>query len=123
MAAGVTVDQRRLASALETAEAELLAQRNGVGHWEGALSSSALSTATAVTTLAVVARESKANFAAQIEAGLKWLAEHANADGGWGDTTISRSNLSTTTLCWAAFGAGGADDRFATTVDSAGVWL
>ena len=119
MTGGVTVDQRRLAVALEKAEAELLAQRNAAGHWEGELSSSALSTATAVTALAIVARESKGNFAAQIEAGLKWLADHANADGGWGDTTVSRSNLSTTTLCWAAFGAAGADERFANTVDSA----
>ena len=71
----------------------------------------------------IVARESKDNLAEQIEAGLKWLADHANADGGWGDTTISRSNLSTTTLCWAAFGAAGADERFATAVDAAGAWL
>jgi squalene-hopene/tetraprenyl-beta-curcumene cyclase len=123
MTGGVTVDQRRLAAALEKAEAELLSQRNAAGHWEGDLSSSALSTATAVTTLAIVERQSKSNFATQIEAGLKWLADHANADGGWGDTTISRSNLSTTTLCWAAFGAAGADERFAGTVDSAGAWL
>ena len=123
MAGGVTVDRLRLAIALEKAEADLLAKRNAAGHWEGDLSSSALSTATAVTALAIVARESKGNFAAQIEAGLKWLADHANADGGWGDTTISRSNLSTTTLCWAAFGAAGADERFLGTVDSAGVWL
>src|SRR5688572_28694867 len=102
MAAGVTVDERRLAIALEKTEAELLAQRNAAGHWEGELSSSALSTATAVSTLAIVARESKSRFTANIETGLKWLANHANADGGWGDTTISRSNLSTTTLCWAA---------------------
>ena len=39
-----------------------------------------------------------------IERGLAWLATHANADGGWGDTIRSRSNLSTTTLVWAAFG-------------------
>jgi squalene-hopene/tetraprenyl-beta-curcumene cyclase len=123
MTGGVTVDQRRLAAALEKAEAELLAQRNAAGHWEGNLSSSALSTATAITALAIVGRESKGNFAAHIDAGLKWLADHANADGGWGDTTISRSNLSTTTLCWAAFGAADADERFATTVDSAGAWL
>ena len=123
MAGGVTVDERRLAIALEKTEAELLAQRNAAGHWEGELSSSALSTATAVTALAIVARESKSSFTANIETGLQWLADHANADGGWGDTTISRSNLSTTTLCWAAFGAAGADERFASTVDSAKAWL
>ena len=35
---------------------------------------------------------------------MAWLATHANADGGWGDTVCSLSNLSTTTLAWAAFG-------------------
>src|SRR5688572_21736906 len=119
MPASATVDQRRLVAALRKAEAELLAQRNAAGHWEGELSSSALSTATAVAALAIVGRESKHDFAAQIHAGLKWLADHANADGGWGDTTISRSNLSTTTLCWAAFGAARADEQFAPIVDRA----
>jgi squalene-hopene/tetraprenyl-beta-curcumene cyclase len=123
MSWGLTVDQRRLAAALETAKTELLAQRNAAGHWEGELSSSALSTATAIAALAIVARESKRDFTAQIESGLRWLADHANADGGWGDTTISRSNLSTTTLCWAAFGAARADERFAKTVSSATAWL
>src|SRR5687767_13173767 len=123
MSGGVTVDQRRLAAALETAKTELLAQRTAAGHWEGELSSSALSTATAIAALAIVARESKRDFTAQIESGLRWLADHANADGGWGDTTISRSNLSTTTLCWAAFGAANGDERFAKTVSSAVAWL
>lgn len=31
-----------------------------------------------------------------------WLAGHANADGGWGDTAESPSNPSTTLLAWAA---------------------
>jgi squalene-hopene/tetraprenyl-beta-curcumene cyclase len=123
MSRGVTVDQRRLAAALETAQTELLAQRTAAGHWEGELSSSALSTATAVAALAIVARELKRDFTAQIQSGLRWLADHANADGGWGDTTISQSNLSTTTLCWAAFGAASADERFAKTVSSARAWL
>ena len=39
-----------------------------------------------------------------ITRGLAWLANHQNADGGWGDTIYSRSNISTTTLVWAAFG-------------------
>jgi squalene-hopene/tetraprenyl-beta-curcumene cyclase len=123
MASAATVDQRRLAAALAKAETELLAQRNAAGHWEGELSSSALSTATAIAALAIVGRESKQDFAAQIHAGLKWLAGHANADGGWGDTTISRSNLSTTTLCWAAFAAARADEKFSATVTSAQAWL
>lgn len=43
------------------------------------------------------------------DAGLTWLAHHANPDGGWGDTVQSFSNLSTTALAWAAFGAGAAN--------------
>jgi squalene-hopene/tetraprenyl-beta-curcumene cyclase len=31
-----------------------------------------------------------------------WLVANQNRDGGWGDTVISASNLSTTLLCWAA---------------------
>lgn len=125
MAGGVTVDRNRLAAALEKARSELLAQRNAAGHWEGELSSSALSTATAVTALAIADRASGSNrFTEHVSSGLKWLETHANADGGWGDTTISRSNLSTTTLCWAAFGVvRDAGSRFPEVVASARRWL
>ena len=33
-----------------------------------------------------------------IDAGVKWLVAHQNADGGWGDTVKSFSNISTTML-------------------------
>ncbi len=79
----------------------LLAERGAHGHWEGGLSSSALSTATAVLALALVDR---AQHAALIRRGLDWLRVHANPDGGWGDTVLSKSNSSTTALVWAAFG-------------------
>ena len=59
-----------------------------------------------------------------IQAGLQWLAKNANDDGGWGDTTRSFSNISTTTLCWAAFGAvPGADQAYSVTVKNAERWL
>ena len=38
-----------------------------------------------------------------IDGGLKWLAEHQNSDGGWGDTVLSISNISTTMLAHAVF--------------------
>jgi squalene-hopene/tetraprenyl-beta-curcumene cyclase len=38
---------------------------------------------------------------------LRWLEATQNADGGHGDTTASFSNISTTVLVWAAFGATG----------------
>src|SRR5262245_46064609 len=55
--------------------------------------------------------------------GVGWLAAHANADGGWGDTVRSQSNLSTTALAWAAFGATGQSHEFASTVQGAESWL
>ncbi len=115
---------------LAQARRELLAERAPEGHWIGELSSSALSTATAVGALAIVARESAAqhppitHHPSLIESGLEWLAAHVNADGGWGDTILSLSNLSTTALCWAAFGAvPDADEKYKTIVDGAENWL
>jgi squalene-hopene/tetraprenyl-beta-curcumene cyclase len=93
--------------ALRQAWAKLLDLRSGEGVWKGKLSASALSTATAVVALALERRESKRADVQRerlIEQGMTWLATHANEDGGWGDTVCSRSNLSTTTLVWAALG-------------------
>jgi squalene-hopene/tetraprenyl-beta-curcumene cyclase len=113
-------DPVRLAAALELATSALLAEMNGAGHWTGELSASALSTATAVTALAKV---DPAKHAALIRGGLHWLAANANADGGWGDTTRSKSNISTTALCWAAFGAAQADAEFSNVVQKAEAWI
>jgi squalene-hopene/tetraprenyl-beta-curcumene cyclase len=95
----------RLESAYQTALAALLAERTPEGHWVGELSTSALSTAVAVSALALVQKRTAAHgsFDALVAGGLKWLAEHQNADGGWGDTVKSFSNISTTMLCRAAF--------------------
>jgi squalene-hopene/tetraprenyl-beta-curcumene cyclase len=92
-----------LDNAIANTQAHLLSLRNEKGHWEGELSSSALSTATAVVALRLVDAEKHAAF---IEKGATWLREHQNTDGGWGDTTISKSNLSTTLLCWSALHLG-----------------
>jgi squalene-hopene/tetraprenyl-beta-curcumene cyclase len=93
--------------ALDNARAHLMAERNVAGHWEGELSSSALSTATAVVALAVIDRE---RFAVLISAGVRWLEENQNQDGGWGDTVLSFSNISTTLLGWGALGISAAGD-------------
>ena len=114
----------RVAAALQKATAALLAELGPEGHWTGELSSSALSTATAVTALVEVDRQrGETRNAALIAGGLRWLAEHRNADGGWGDTVRSRSNISTTALCWAAFGAARADVEYAGVVADAAGWL
>jgi squalene-hopene/tetraprenyl-beta-curcumene cyclase len=123
------VTPERVRDALDKATAALVAQRDQRGFWEGELSSSALSTATAVTALALgvqhgaFGKSEIRNPKSEIDAGLKWLAAHANADGGWGDTTKSLSNISTTTLCWAAFGAASADEVFPAAVRDAERWL
>lgn len=83
---------------LEEARRRLLEARTAAGIWEGELSSSALSTATASVALSLAGRN---DLAAK---GLAWLAAHQNSDGGFGDTTDSPSNISTTALCWAALG-------------------
>ena len=120
-------DRARLTAALETARKELLAARTATGHWVGCLSSSALSTATAVCALSLVEKSSVCSgpgFESLVASGLDWLASHANADGGWGDTVLSHSNLSTTTLCWAAFGVvAGGDAKYCAVVAAAASWL
>lgn len=91
--------QKTLDLAIANTRSHLLSLRNAAGHWEGELSSSALSTATAIVALHGV---DEVVHHALIAAGASWLMTHQNSDGGWGDTTISKSNLSTTLLCWSA---------------------
>jgi len=100
-----SVEPSRLERAYQTALSALLAERNSDGYWTGELSNSALSTATAVSALALIDQNSRLhqNHPEIIALGLKWLAEHQNTDGGWGDTVKSTSNISTTMLCRAAF--------------------
>jgi squalene-hopene/tetraprenyl-beta-curcumene cyclase len=88
--------------ALADATRRLLERRTSNGTWEGELSSSALSTATAVFALVMFAGRQQPDLTILIEGGIAWLLKHQNSDGGWGDTTLSKSNISTTTLCWAA---------------------
>ena len=87
-------------NALATVTATLLEQFHDEGFWEGELSTSALSTATAIIALAELRRTGldQPGDDALIDNGLRWLASQRNEDGGWGDTTKSLSNISTTAL-------------------------
>ncbi|RPI78575.1 MAG: squalene--hopene cyclase, partial [Planctomycetaceae bacterium] len=93
---------RSLDTAFDIVRGALLAERGIHGHWEGELSTSALSTATAVMSLIQVRRQSSGrDHETLISAGLDWLISQQHADGGWGDTSLSHSNISTTMLCRA----------------------
>ena len=107
-------------AALAQATQALLAELGPDGHWTGQLSSSALSTATAVVALAAVDRTANEDL---IAGGCRWLAEHQNADGGWGDTVKSKSNISTTALCWAAMSGARESGDFCVVVTKAEAWL
>jgi squalene-hopene/tetraprenyl-beta-curcumene cyclase len=113
----------RLDAAYQTALAALLAERTPEGHWVGELSTSALSTATAVMALHLVGARGGARHDELAAGGLRWLAAHQNADGGWGDTVKSLSNISTTMLCRAAFYLTGTQAPHAEAVGRAESWL
>ncbi len=93
--------------------------RSPDGHWEGELSTSALSTAVAISALHRAAPE----HAALVERGVRWLAKNQNADGGYGDTVRSKSNISTTLLVLAAFHICDQDDRQEKTILRIRGWL
>ena len=95
----MATDKNALHKTLAALTARLLQSRVPQGHWRGQLSSSALSTATAVFALSTV---DKAKYESLISKGLNWLIDNQNRDGGWGDTIMSISNISTTMLCWSA---------------------
>src|SRR5271156_4381215 len=101
----IRIDRDRLRIAYETAKSALLAERVPAGHWVGELSTSALSTATAVMALHLI---NPFEHRDRIDRGVRWLTDHQNPDGGWGDTVKSLTNISTTMLCRAAIALTGA---------------
>ncbi|MEN6577621.1 MAG: prenyltransferase/squalene oxidase repeat-containing protein [Phycisphaerales bacterium] len=114
------IDKKALEETIATLRAKLLAARGQHGHWEGRLSSSALSTATAAFALALADRD---RYRALVDRGLLWLCEHQNADGGWGDTVGSPSNLSTTMLCYSVMAVTDRPDACLPCVERTECWL
>ncbi|MGE3804138.1 MAG: prenyltransferase/squalene oxidase repeat-containing protein [Gemmataceae bacterium] len=112
------LEPARIEQAYLQARAALFADRTPQGHWTGELSTSALSTATAISALTLVlesikvqgsdAPHSVEELSALSAGGIVWLAQHQNEDGGFGDTTKSLSNISTSMLVKAAFHIAGA---------------
>ena len=109
------------AQVCEALRERLLALRDpATGVWTGELASSALSTALAAAALGE-GGEADRRLAS---AGAAWLAARANADGGWGDTPESPSNLSTTLLAAAALRrVAGREPQVAPVLERADVWL
>ncbi len=85
-------------TAYEMVKALLLSRRNPEsGAWNGELSSSAVSTALAVTALCNGEPADKV----LAKRGVQWLVDHINNDGGWGDTPQSPSNITTSLIARA----------------------
>jgi len=118
------IDIDRLTAAYQQARRDLLAQRVREGHWVGELSTSALSTATAASALAIIAEHTtgesrRATCRQLVRRAIEWLAQHANYDGGFGDTDKSCSNIATTLLVQAAFHLAGVAADHAELLDRA----
>ncbi len=116
----MNIDEAALDETLKALKERLMQARLPQGSWQGRLSGSALSTATAVFALSVV---DKAKYNLLIRKGLDWLIENQNSDGGWGDTVSSLSNISTTMLCWSALAIAGQSNRSDRAVAEAESWL
>ncbi len=126
------MDYNAISKTLVNAKTNLFSMLNPQGYWEGELSSSALSTATAVRAMKLFSKTSLTHktvsdslAASLAKKGLDWLVAHQNDDGGWGDTVESPSNISTTILCWSAMDAPHAeqDSGIARSLNRAEAWI
>jgi len=122
----VPLTPERIEQARQVVTRHLLRLRRPEGYWEGRLSSSALSTATAVSALAVAAtaEQRRPMDDPLVARGLAWLLRDQHADGGWGDTPESPANLSTSVLALAALTlAGGTGKAHAAALQAADAYI
>lgn len=130
------VEAQRLIKAYRKAQADLLAQRGNDAHWTGELSSSPLSTATAISALVLAEQHAhtlgeeylseqlyQRDLSELLVDSVHWLAEHQNEDGGWGDTDKSLSNIATTMLVRAAFHLTGVPAKYADLLQRADAYI
>jgi len=82
---------------VERAIQALLEKRNSEGFWEGRLASSPLAAGVCICALA-----DEPGQHVRVSKAFSYLAKTQNADGGWGDTEISKSNLAATLLVASA---------------------
>ncbi len=106
----------RLDAAWQVAFERLQSTQLPAGNWAGGLSTSALSTATAISALVesrnhhCIATEQAELVSEAIRVGCNWLQTHQNSDGGFGDTDRSQSNIATSLLVIAAWEMAGVHD-------------
>ena len=111
------VPQAVIQEAVSKLADRLLSMRDPSGAWRGHLSSSALATATAISALATSVDAADKD---RITRGVQWLITDQHANGGWGDSPESPSNLPTTLLCLAALRLAGHESL---TVDRARAYV
>ena len=121
--------KERIEQAIFRLRSDLVSLKGSSNHWKGTLSTSALSTATAVSALSICRdqfqkkpwpienglnsdRYSPDCWERLVEDGSGWLSRSQNADGGFGDTDRSLSNIATTLLVLAAWQLAGHNSRY-----------
>ena len=139
--------------AIDRLHQDLAVSKGTESHWTGELSTSALSTATAVSALSVCLDRMKSKKTSEallsssapadlgslainasqhqelkvieslIENGGQWLARAQNEDGGFGDTNRSLSNIATTLLVLAAWQLAGHNARYANQIGKAWAYV
>ena len=127
------VNLQRLESCYQQARDALLEARHQAGHWEGELSASALSTATAISALSLVRSHAPLEdrrglldperLDELIDRGTRYLLSQQNEDGGWGDTTLSYSNIATSMLAVSALTLAGCEKEHRSQLEAADEYL
>jgi len=120
------IDPARVRACYEIAKQDLLNERDPSGHWIGELSTSALSTATAVSALQLALRNGSQSSDADvslIRGGVQYLLDQQNTDGGWGDTELSYSNIATTMLAVAALTITGDAEKNPSVLSAANTYI
>ena len=117
----MSLDPNRLREAAAAVRRDLLGEVDVSGHWIGRLSSSALSTATAVSAFSAARRAGVSSATADrlIRRGVEYIVSAQNDDGGWGDTDRSFSNIATTMLARAALHLAGVEKDHALPLEKA----
>ncbi|MFV0397510.1 MAG: prenyltransferase/squalene oxidase repeat-containing protein [Bacteroidales bacterium] len=96
----MSVDSMHIVATLARESREkLFSSMNSHGFWEGGLSSSAVSTAVAMSALHSI---DSSRYAELIKRAADWLIRDMKPDGSWGDSPESPSNPTATLLAYAA---------------------